>query len=70
MVPLPKGKTRVTSQLDDDIIDWFRQQVQQAGGGNYQSLINQALREHIRRVQAPLETTQRRVIHVELIRAS
>jgi hypothetical protein len=40
----PPGKTRVTIRLDDDILDWFRQQVDDAGGGNYQTLINQALR--------------------------
>jgi len=32
----PKGKTRITIRLDDDVLDWFRQQVHSAGGGNYQ----------------------------------
>ena len=67
VVPVPKGKTRITIRLDEDIVDWFRQQVDQAGGGNYQSLINEALRQHIRRVQEPLETTLRRVIRLSLI---
>ena len=45
--PLPPGKSRMTIRLDDDVIEWFRMQVENAGGGNYQTLINQALREHI-----------------------
>lgn len=69
VIPVPKGKTRITIRLDDDILDWFRQQVDQAGGGNYQTLINDALREHIRRVHEPLEATLRRVIREELSHA-
>ena len=64
VIPVPKGKTRITILLDDDIIAWFRDQVDRAGGGNYQSLINDALRESIRR--EPLETTLRRVIRKEI----
>jgi uncharacterized protein (DUF4415 family) len=41
------GKTRITIRLDEDVIDWFRNQVNAAGGGNYQTLINKALREYI-----------------------
>jgi len=70
VVPVPKGKTRITIRLDDDVLDWFRRQVDQAGGGNYQSLINDALRQHIRRSREPLEATLRRVIREELSHAS
>jgi uncharacterized protein (DUF4415 family) len=66
----PKGKTRITIRLDDDLLDWFRQQVDLTGGGNYQSLINDALRQHVRRAQEPLEATLRRVIREELSSAS
>jgi uncharacterized protein (DUF4415 family) len=66
VIPVPRGKTRITIRLDEDILDWFREQVDSAGGGNYQTLINDALRQHIRRVQEPLETTLRRVIREEL----
>ena len=65
-ISVPKGKTRITIRLDDDILDWFRQAVDQAGGGNYQTLINDALRQHIRRMKEPLEATLRRVIRQEL----
>src|SRR5438477_206469 len=33
-----------------DPLDWFRSQVEAAGGGNYQTLINSALRNFIREV--------------------
>ena len=69
-VRLPKGKTRITIRLDDDILAWFKRQVHKAGGGNYQSLINSALREHIKRDDEPLEDTLRRVLREELRSAS
>lgn len=62
------GKTRITIQLDDDILAWFREQVHAAGGGNYQSLINEALRQHIEQQREPLEATLRRVLREELDR--
>ena len=69
-VPMPKGKTRITIRLDDDVLEWFKARVDEAGGGNYQSFINSALREHIRRVDEPLEKTLRRVLREELRKAS
>ena len=66
---MPPEKTRVTIRLDDDILDWFRQQVDDAGGGNYQTLINEALRAFMRQKQESLETILRRVIRDELRRA-
>lgn len=51
VVSVPKGKTRV----DDEVLDWFRDQVERAGGGNYQTVINEVLRQHIWRVQEPLQ---------------
>lgn len=62
------GKSRITIRLDDDVLDWFRRQVDEAGGGNYQSLINRALREHIERSLEQLESTLRRVLREELHR--
>ena len=67
---VPRGKSRITIRLDGEILAWFRQQVERSGGGNYQTLINEALREHVRRAQEPLEKTLRRVIREEIRRAS
>jgi uncharacterized protein (DUF4415 family) len=40
----PPRKVRVTMRIDDDILQWFRAQVHKAGGGNYQTAMNGALR--------------------------
>lgn len=69
VVAVPKGKTRVTIRLDDDLLDWFRNEVDRSGGGNYQTLINIALRDFVNRKREPLENTLRRVIREELKRA-
>jgi uncharacterized protein (DUF4415 family) len=66
--PIGAGKTRITIRIDDTVLDWFREQVHQAGGGNYQSLMNEALRSHIRQQHEPLESTLRRVLREELER--
>ncbi len=70
VVPVAKGKRRITIRIDDDVLSWFRDQVEQAGGGNYQTLMNSALREHVQRIREPLEETVRRVVREELQRAS
>ncbi len=70
VAPAPSGKTRITIRLDDDLLAWFRQQVDDAGGGNYQTLINDALRQHVARAREPLEETLRRVIREEIRHAS
>jgi uncharacterized protein (DUF4415 family) len=59
---MPSGKTRITIRLDTDVLEWFRQQVEASGGGNYQTLINAALREFIEQRREPLEETIRRVL--------
>jgi uncharacterized protein (DUF4415 family) len=64
--PVPKGKTRITIRIDDDILEWFRGEVDAAGGGSYQTLINQALREYLNQQQQPLEELLRRVVREEL----
>jgi uncharacterized protein (DUF4415 family) len=70
VVQAPKGKTRVTIRLDDDVLEWFQLRVDSAGCGTYQSLINEALRQHIAQRREPLEETLRRVIREEFRRAS
>lgn len=66
VVPQAKGKTRITIRIDDDLLAWFKHAVDTAGGGNYQSLMNSALREHMKRKNEPLEATLRRVLREEL----
>ena len=43
VIPLEPGKTKISIRLDNAVIEYFRRQVDQAGGGNYQTLINDAL---------------------------
>lgn len=60
------GKTRITIRIDADVLNWFRDQVHEAGGGNYQTLINEALREYIRYRDEMFESVLRKVIREEL----
>jgi uncharacterized protein (DUF4415 family) len=67
VLPVPPGKERITIRLDADILEYFRDAVERAGGGNYQTLINNTLRAYIDGAQKPtLEETLRRVIREEL----
>jgi len=66
--PAPSGKTRITIRLDEEVLAWFREQVHSEGGGNYQTLINEALRQHIQATRQPLEETLRKVVREELER--
>jgi uncharacterized protein (DUF4415 family) len=66
--PTPLGKTRITIRLDEEVLAWFREQAHSAGGGNYQTMINEALRQHIQQSREPLEETLRRVVREELER--
>ena len=66
VIKMPKGKTRITIRIDNDILDWFRQQAHDAGGGNYQTLINTVLKEYMSSKRESLEETLRHVIREEL----
>ncbi len=63
--PDPK-KVRITIRLDADIIEHFKSIAHEAGGGNYQTLINDALRVHLQAHDKRLEKTLRKVIREEL----
>jgi uncharacterized protein (DUF4415 family) len=63
---IPPGKSRITIRLDDDVLAWFRAEVHKKGGGSYQALMNEALRQHIQQKREPLEDTLRRVLREEL----
>ena len=67
VIPPDPNKVRVTIRLDADIVGYFKEQVHKAGGGNYQTMINNALREYLSKKQESLnENTLRRVIREEL----
>ena len=67
VLPADPGKTRITIRLDNDVVDWFRRQVNESGGGNYQTRINAALRRHTEAEHgASLEDILRRVVREEL----
>ena len=72
LTPSP-GKVRITIRLDSDIVGWFKDRVNDAGGGNYQALINMALHRYIAEHDASTESfedTLRRVVREELETAS
>jgi len=47
--PKDPNKTRICIRLDTKVLNWFRQRVREAGGGNYQTMINNVLKEYIAR---------------------
>ena len=53
VVPLPPGKMRITIRLDKHILEWFKATVDAAGGGNYQTMMNDALREFMTSKRQP-----------------
>ena len=55
VVKADPNKIRITIRLDGDIIQHFKRQVHDAGGGNYQTLLNDALRNYIQSETEPLE---------------
>jgi uncharacterized protein (DUF4415 family) len=65
VVALEKGKTRVTIRLDDDVLEWFKAKVDAQGGGNYQTMINEVLRSHIKQ-DRPIAELLREVLREEL----
>jgi len=66
VVPADAGKERITIRLDKDLLAWFREHADAAGGGNYQTMVNEALRAYVENRSGTLEKTLRRVIREEL----
>ena len=66
VLPSSANKTRITIRIDSEIIEWFKTQVEKSGGGNYQTLINTALRHFVEGQQEPLEKVLRKVLREEL----
>ena len=65
--PEPRGKTRITIRLDDDIVEYFLKAADSSGGvTGYQTLINNALRQHVEGVAPRFEETLRRIVREEI----
>jgi uncharacterized protein (DUF4415 family) len=47
VLPAEPGKTKISIRIDNAVIEYFRTHVERAGGGNYQTLINDALLAYI-----------------------
>jgi uncharacterized protein (DUF4415 family) len=58
------GKTKISIRLDNRVLDHFRSVVDDAGEGNYQTLINDALVAHIQQ-ESMLEAV-RQVVREEV----
>ena len=69
IAPSVGKKTRITIRIDTDVLNWFRGEVHKSGGGNYQRLINDALRAYVQSQEEDLVTTLRKVIREELASA-
>jgi len=67
VIPPEPGKTRITIRLDNRILQHFRRRAHQVGGANYQTLINDALRDYMSHEE--IEDTMRRAVREELQRA-
>jgi BrnA antitoxin of type II toxin-antitoxin system len=65
IIPSP-GKTKITIRIDDDILLWFRKQIEKAARGSYQTAMNKALREYVESKGGHAEDMMRRVIREEL----
>jgi len=71
VVPASGSKTRITIRLDRDLVEWFKSKAEAQGGGNYQSMLNDALRAYTELQNAPpLEKLLRKVVREELKKAS
>lgn len=69
--PEPRGKTRITIRLDEDLVDHFLKEAEATGGATgYQTLINEALRQHVEGKVPKLEETLRRIVREEMRVAS
>ena len=60
------NKVRITIRLDGDIIEHFKELVNTAGGGNYQTLINDALHKYILTHDKSFEDALRKVFREEM----
>jgi uncharacterized protein (DUF4415 family) len=65
--PEPRGKTRITIRLDEDLVEHFLKVADASGGAmGYQTLINDALRQHVEGKAPKFEETLRRIVREEV----
>jgi uncharacterized protein (DUF4415 family) len=64
VVAAEPGKTKISIRIDNAVIDYFRGQVERAGAGNYQTLMNDALVAFIQ--QRSVIDAVRQVVREEL----
>ncbi len=58
------GKTKLSIRIDNTVIEYFKSQVERAGSGNYQTLMNDALAAYIQ--QRSVIDAVRQVVREEL----
>jgi uncharacterized protein (DUF4415 family) len=62
-----RGKTRITIRIDEDLVDYFLKEAERSGGSaGYQTLINDALRQHVEGKAPKLEETLWRIVREEI----
>ena len=64
VIPLEPGKTKISIRIDNAVIEYFRANVERAGTGNYQTLMNDALLAFIQ--QRSVIDAVRQVVREEL----
>ncbi len=64
VIPVEPGKTKISIRIDNTVIEYFRAQVERAGAGNYQTLMNDALVAFIQ--QRSVIDAVRQVVREEL----
>ena len=64
VIPADPGKTKISIRIDNTVLEYFRSQVEKAGAGNYQTLMNDALLAYIH--QTSVIDAVRRVVREEL----
>ena len=70
VVPPSGNKTRITIRLDRDLVEWFKSKTEAQGGGNYQTMLNDALRAYTEHKDGSLEKLLRKVVREEIKKAS
>lgn len=60
--PISSHQTKLTILIDNDILEWFGEQIDRANSGDYLTLINQALRDYIEQKNIPQNQQKQEVM--------